>query len=54
MGQTIACLLTEQRDEHAAKRLLSKAIRRHGVPAKIPIDGSCQLDTFFVLEGLEL
>ena len=38
-GQTIDFLLTEQRDEHAAKRFLTKAIRRHGVPAKIPIDG---------------
>jgi putative transposase len=33
-------LLTEQRDEHAAKRFLTKAIRRHGVPEKITIDGS--------------
>jgi putative transposase len=32
--------LTEQRDEQAAKRFLTKAIRRHGVPEKIPIDGS--------------
>ena len=39
-GQTIDCLLTEQRDEHAAKRFLTKAIRRHGVPEKITIDGS--------------
>src|SRR3954453_3999215 len=39
-GQTIDFLLTEQRDEHAAKRFLIKAIRRHGVPAKITIDGS--------------
>jgi putative transposase len=28
------------RDERAAKRLLTKAIRRHGVPEKITIDGS--------------
>src|SRR4029450_4278415 len=39
-GQTIDFLLTEQRDERAAKRFLTKAIRRHGVPAKITIDGS--------------
>jgi putative transposase len=39
-GQTIDCLLTEQRDEQAAKRFLTKAIRRHGVPEKITIDGS--------------
>jgi putative transposase len=31
---------TEQRDEHAAKRVLTKAIRRHGVPEKSTIDGS--------------
>src|SRR5947208_11151470 len=40
MGQTIDFLLTEQRDEQAAKRFLTKAIRRHGVPEKITIDGS--------------
>src|SRR5215831_16177492 len=40
MGQTIDFLLTEQRDEHAAMRFLTKAIRRHGVPEKITIDGS--------------
>jgi len=39
-GQTIDFLLTEHRDEKAAKRFLTKAIRRHGVPAKITIDGS--------------
>src|SRR6266508_5551286 len=39
-GQTIDFLLTAQRDEQAAKRLLTKAIRRHGVPEKITIDGS--------------
>jgi putative transposase len=39
-GQTIDFLLTEQRDEHAAKRCLTKAIRRHGVPETITIDGS--------------
>ena len=31
-GQTIDFLLTEQRDEQAATRFLTKAIRRHGVP----------------------
>src|SRR5712691_5274673 len=39
-GHTIDFLLTEQRDERAAKRFLTKAIRRHGVPEKITIDGS--------------
>src|SRR5262244_135389 len=39
-GQTIDFRLTEQRDEHAAKRFLIKAICRHGVPEKITIDGS--------------
>ena len=39
-GQTIDCLLTKERDEQAAKRFLTKAIRRHGVPEKITIDGS--------------
>ena len=39
-GQTIDFLLTEQRDERVAKRFLTKAIRRHGVPEKMTIDGS--------------
>src|SRR5438105_15452363 len=39
-GQTIDFLLTEQRDEHTTKRFLTKAIRRHGGPEKITIDGS--------------
>src|SRR2546423_8820956 len=39
-GQTIDFLLTEQRDEQATKRFLTKAIRRQGVPEKITIDGS--------------
>jgi putative transposase len=39
-GQTIDFLLTQRRDEHAAKRFLTKAIRRHGVPETITIDGS--------------
>jgi putative transposase len=40
IGQTLDFLLTEQRDEQAAKCFLTKAIRRHGVPEKITIDGS--------------
>ena len=39
-GQTIDCLLTEHREKEAARRFLKKAIRRHGVPAKITMDGS--------------
>jgi putative transposase len=39
-GQTIDFLLTEQQDQSAALRFLKKAIRRHGVPEKITIDGS--------------
>jgi len=39
-GQTIDFLLTGQRDERAALRFLTKAIRRHGVPEKVTIDGS--------------
>src|SRR6266550_5103207 len=39
-GQTIDFLLTEQRDEQAAKRFLTRAIRRHGVHETITIDGS--------------
>lgn len=39
-GQTIDFLLTEQRDEQAALHFLIKAIRGHGVPDKITIDGS--------------
>jgi putative transposase len=39
-NQTIDFLLTEQRDERAALRFLIKAIRCHGVPEKITIDGS--------------
>jgi putative transposase len=41
-GQTIDFLLTEQRNEQAATRFLTKAIRRHGVPEKITID-ICQV-----------
>jgi transposase-like protein len=39
-GQTIDFRLTEHRDQEAARRFLTKAIRRHGVPATITIDGS--------------
>jgi putative transposase len=39
-GQTIDFLLTEQRDQETALRFLTQAIRRHGVPEKITIDGS--------------
>jgi putative transposase len=39
-GQTIDFLLTEQRDQEAARRFLKKAIRRHGIPETITIDGS--------------
>ena len=39
-GQTIDFLLTEHRDTEAALRFLKKAIRRHGLPATITIDGS--------------
>jgi putative transposase len=39
-GQTIDFLLTAERDEQAAKRFLTKAIRRHGVPEKSTVDRS--------------
>lgn len=39
-GQTIDFLLTKERDEQAAKRFLTKAIHRNGVPEKMTIDGS--------------
>ena len=39
-GQTIDFLLTEHRDTEAALRFLTQAIRHHGVPEKITIDGS--------------
>ncbi len=39
-GQTIDFLLTEPRDRDAALRFLTKAIRRHGLPEMITIDGS--------------
>lgn len=37
-GQTSAVLFTEAHDEPAAKRFLTKAIRRHSVLEGIPID----------------
>jgi putative transposase len=39
-GQTIDFLLTEHRHTEAALRFLEKAIRRHGAPETITIDGS--------------
>jgi putative transposase len=39
-GHTIDFLLTEQRDERAAIRFLTKAIHRHNVTNTITIDGS--------------
>jgi putative transposase len=39
-GQTIDFLLAEHRDTEAALRFLTPAIRRHGVPEIITIDGS--------------
>ena len=40
-GKTIDFLLTEERDEQAAKKFLAKAIRRQGgVPETITMDGS--------------
>ena len=39
-GQTIDFLLTQHRDREAALQFLKKAIRRHGVPETITIDGS--------------
>src|SRR5262249_39721459 len=38
--QTIDGLLTEHRDTEAPRRFLTQAIRRHGVPEMITIDGS--------------
>ena len=39
-GQTIDFLLTEHRDTEAARRFLENAIRRHGIPETITMDGS--------------
>jgi putative transposase len=39
-SQTIDFLLTAPRDTEAALKFLTKAIRRHGLPKTITIDGS--------------
>ena len=39
-GQSMDVLLTEHRETEAARRLLKKALRRHGLPATMTIDGS--------------
>jgi putative transposase len=39
-GQPIDFLRTEHRDESTARRFLAQAMRRHGVPETITIDGS--------------
>jgi putative transposase len=39
-GATLDFLLTEHRDTEAALRFLKQAIRRHGVPETLTIDGS--------------
>lgn len=39
-GPTIDVLRTEPRETDAARRCRTPAIRRHGVPETIPIDGS--------------
>jgi putative transposase len=39
-GQTMDFLLTEHRDKGAALRFLNKALRHHGVPETITMDGS--------------
>jgi putative transposase len=39
-GPTMDFLLTEHREKEAALRLLKQAIRRHGLPETITIDGS--------------
>jgi putative transposase len=39
-GQTIDFLLTEHRDTEAALRFLKQAMRRHGVPEQMTMDGS--------------
>ena len=40
MGQTLALRLTQERDAQAAQRCRPQALRRHGVPEKLPSDGS--------------
>jgi transposase-like protein len=39
-GQTIDFLLAARRDKKAARRFLKKAVRQHGLPAKVTIDKS--------------
>jgi transposase-like protein len=39
-GAAIDFLLTEPRDKEAALQFLTKAIRRHGIPETITIDGN--------------
>jgi len=39
-GQTIDFLLTARRDKKAARRFFKKAVRQHGLPAKVTIDKS--------------
>ena len=39
-GQTIDFLLTARRDQKAARRFFKKAVRQHGLPAKVTIDKS--------------
>src|SRR5512144_2487023 len=39
-GQTIDFLLTAHRDKKAARRFFKKAVRQHGLPAKVTIDQS--------------
>jgi putative transposase len=39
-GQSIDFLLTAHREEPAAKRFLTKAIRGHSGPEKVAIDGN--------------
>jgi putative transposase len=38
--QTVECPLTEPRDQQAARRFLTKAIRHHGAPDKMTSEGS--------------
>src|SRR5262245_22680583 len=39
-GQTMDCRLTAPRDTEAARRWRQKALRRHGLPATMAMDGS--------------
>ena len=39
-GKTIDFLLTAHRDKKAARRFFQKAVRQHGLPAKVTIDKS--------------